>query len=69
MIEKRFFVAPIIKNGKPCLLIRRSFQNEKEIKDIIKTILEEKQIEIKAVVVLRDPFTAKMRLKKLNLID
>lgn len=69
VIQKRFFVAPIMKNGKPGLLIRRSFADDADIKKIIETVFADGKIEIKAIVKFRDPFQAKLRLKEIGLME
>jgi hypothetical protein len=67
-MKKTFFITPIIKNGKPTLLIRRSFSNQEEINVILKDILKNGKINIDVEVSFKDPLTAKIRLKKLGML-
>ena len=66
---KNFCIAPIMKDGKPTLIIRKTFTTKNEINNILRDILTNGFIEIKAIVKFRDPLSAKIRLKKLGLID
>jgi hypothetical protein len=68
MLEKHFYVAPLIKNGKPTLQIRRSFSNGREIEEILETIVNQGKLEMKIFVSFRDPLLARIRLKQLGLI-
>lgn len=68
MIEKRFFIAPFINMGKPILQIRRSIVDRNEINKILKVILKEGEIKIVATVKFRDPLSARIRLKELELL-
>jgi hypothetical protein len=68
-IQKRFFVAPLMRDGKPALHIRRIFTDDAEIKELIDTIFANGSIEIKAVIKFRDPFQAKIRLKEIGLLE
>lgn len=68
-IEKRFFIAAFMKHGKPALLIRRAICDEKDISIILKEIFTNKEIKILATIKFRDPLTARIRLKKLGLIN
>lgn len=69
MIEKNFAIAPIIKNGRPGLLIRTSISTDEEIRKILNAILKDGHIEIRAIVAFRKPVFARARLRQLGLIS
>jgi hypothetical protein len=64
----QFSIAPVIKKGKPALMIRRFFCNEEELKKILDTIMTTGKVEFKAIVTFNNPFLAKARLKELGMI-
>lgn len=70
MGEKRipFYIVPIIQNGKPCILIRKFFMSDKIIKEMLTEIIKNRKVNLDIEVSFRDPFLAKRKLKKLDMI-
>lgn len=68
IFEKKFFIAPFVKNGSPALLLRTAICNRDEISEILRALFQTNRVEIRAVISFRDPFTARARLKEIGLI-
>ena len=66
-LEKRFNIAPLINNGRPILQIRRHIIKREDIDVILKEILSKGEIKILATVKFRDKFSARKRLKELDI--
>lgn len=68
MNERRFFIAPFMKNGSPVLIIRTTICNREDMRQIIEDILRDGKKEIRAIVSFRDPLIAKVRLKEIGIL-
>jgi hypothetical protein len=69
MIEKHFYIQPLVKNGKKCLLIRRFISNEKEMGDILNEIITTGKLDMHVIIMFKNPFMAKARLKQLGFLN